>query len=771
MPEVALTANALTPQLIVQRRERGREAPIGRVQLVQRRRAPGDDNDLLVFISDVEGEVAIDDGEGRKSRLSAGEWRREDVPYLSAPVSVESADVEYPVPDGGPGVGVVEWSLFERDGDSDSWHLRARTFALPCRERVLLEEGPHPDWRLDFDRDDHIPRHELARAARRPSVGRAVDSGQKSSELGPLGGGGGWRAVFATIIGRREPAWTRPLNSEPRVKEYLAQPGRRGPAFHAYVSEQGVLASALGTSATDPTWLWELIAFGQAAGIERRHLDAYACPIPENWKPPELPEAQDRANGSWVSRRVASLCDLQSYRDTSETRVLDRLINGMCPHEPYVVENDGSFQLVWTFTWTGSEQAHAPRYKQCGDGRLPDIEVWSSPVAKAPADAGYRFEHPERIEAIKVRFPGDPAFQSVSAPEQDRSGGSPDSTAPWPHALRLVRQAILLAGQLDWHVARCHFYVEQLCVMLCGALRGSEDHPLLEAMWPYLRSADEINRFGEETLFSGKGLLVTATSLTASGASRRIRHQLSAWGWADFQPPMPLTPNDRFRVCGRIMWTAIDNLVEDWKLDAFERPSIAKASESLEQVRQSMLKPDRAVSRDVRALAIWGRGGDAPNGEGPDESVSSLRRAPGSAADWKQLAKHALWCATFLHDWIGGSQFADGSQVALAPLGLQWRAMPKSGESLTTHGPHATNVGAQLALAELLGKFRWAELAAAKEEEVVGTPSEPYAKLSEAIDKAVKPGGKHSDGEIQTFTEWARDPGVDGWSIRTRICI
>lgn len=702
--------------------------------------------------------------------LAGGPRTGEDLPRADAPA----------VPGRGAGVHV-----FIRDGlDRPIGH----GVVTGCHAPLPIGLRAHADWDFDWARADRIPRHFRASTLTGPAVERQVDTGKRSRWLGPWSGGAGWRSFFSVAVAKRR----KPIDLEREASfgplaQYIGQNADGTTRFNAMLMEQGLLTEALGPAHQgDHPWLWEIVRFAQATGIPRRSIDNGAGQV-DNTEPAAVQVAQDLANTGWIARGIVDDGGLQDAKRTDDTDLLNRLIGGLCPHEPHVVSANGHRHLVWAFAWHGDG---AERLEQDGvwlapggassAGRMPDLEVWSTAVE--PLAGPVRFTHPAGLCCIRVRWPG-----AAWVPLTPSAGatGAPDSVHPWDHAKRLVRQAMLVAGQIDWHVARGHFYVEQLCVALCSHLRSDNralwddgDHPLLALLWPFIRSADQMNRFGEETLFTGSGLLSAATSLSREGTTGRLRRQLVSWGWHNFEPPAPLTPEDRFRKAGRVVWDAIGAFVADSDL---ELDALGAGQPLGDAVRHTLQRLVETMSDGVGPAAPWwSTGGDPPVGWPLDPDVATERVAapvalttartpPVAPASWKALAQHAIWCATFLHDWIGGSQFHDGSQVLRAPLGLQWDRMPRGGESLATHGPPPAHAGLQLALSELIGRHRWGELGKADVEREPGSHAAAYAVLVGHIGAALDQA--EAVGELTAADRAALVPqiGRDGGRIRGRI--
>ncbi len=609
------------------------------------------------------------------------------------------------------------WSTAEAPGDGHG-------------VRITGQQGrywtPHPTWRRWG-----LPRRQFTSSAwtdrpRGVVVSRPVDTNDPAPEsqrraADPLG----WALAFRHAVARLPTQWPPTKDLQQRRDEV-----RR-----------------LNYSLLDPavrTWLHEVQAWSAKVKLDPQLFWGW-LPEPLGMAPRSLAAQQREAEQTWAER---GLLGKDWPWDPSSEALIERLMNGMCPAEPCALGLDAA-RLCWPFTWSADGDDDV----QDGDytGTLPDLRVWARATPRG-VGAGPRYEGTPVLEAIEVRWPGEAAFDRYTRPAQE----DPSLAAldPWSHAKRLVRQAILLAGQIDWHVARCHFFAEQRCLAVCAALGGPAvgadtarpKDPLFDALWPFLRSADEINAFGEEALFRERGLLAQASPLSMAAILSRLRDHMGAWDAHGFAPRRPLCASDRFGHAGQIAWAgclawaeavlaqrAADDAAPDG--DAVEPPDAPPTLHDADPWRRL----DAAMREVAVAARPGGRSGALPPGclwlstadapldpaAGVPCPAGAVRLAwvpPASTAARARLLAHAVWSATFLHSWIGGEQLRDAGHVGLAAFGYRWSRMPSDedmadpGAAWEARGPHVAHAGLQLALAEMLGATRWGDLGDAARE-------------------------------------------------------
>lgn len=546
----------------------------------------------------------------------------------------------------------------------------------------------------------------------------------------------GWRDAFVHVTARR-----------PFDRTRVAPPNAGCPGQPLLISCPCGVANDVRTLLLDvltnpgtmcSTWLPAVAGWAKSLCPPRTQelFGAYADEVLNGvGKPiPGVLPAWREARTSWLERGLLTPGD--PAFDRGSQALVRRLVNGMSPHDFGRHPNprdDAEHHWIWTRTFE-AEEPGANGYVQ------PDVRAWLLPARPSCPGSAWETDALPSLKVIEVRFPGGewqrfecPADFPASEPPSVGQDGLRDYDAQepahaqvddWSHAQRLVRQALLVSGEVDWHVARCHFYAELLLVALRRSL--PQDDPLHALLWPFLRSADEINAFGEELLFDDQGLLAQATGVPYQLTQQRIATMLCSWDWRTFVPRRPLCPEDNFAFWGNVCWEAAG----DWAASALTDEVLSE-----ERMRRFAGCLCDGLPNVVDAPPeSRGRGGELPDGwTWPDPSpLPNTLAIPAGPAEWRRFFQHALWSVTFLHSWVGHAQRQDGSNPLLAPLGLRWRGMPGPGESLETHGPVPAHAWFQCALAEILVEPRWGMLLDARSE--AGGEAVAYPRLQAMIE-------------------------------------
>ena len=518
-------------------------------------------------------------------------------------------------------------------------------------------------------------------------VHRTADTGRPNGGL--MGARDpGWRAAFAKATARVQPM-SRPLpGPHPRcilskdasqtLLKLLAPPARAPEVTANWM--RAVLAWVEDVEAND---LGEG-HFGDEIFAEYLgQLKQSAAP------PPDAPEGWwAEAQASWGPRGL--FASRPAMLDASAAALEDRLINGMSPHGLAERGEGADRRLLWLRSWDAAHRA--PRD---GDYALPDVEVVLLPVEGGALP---------RVESIRLRFPGQ---GWVETPRPEHEAPEHDAMDDWSQAKRYTRQAILLSGQLDWHVARGHFFMELHLVALCRSL--PTHHPLRVQLWPFLRSVDEINEFGEELLFSETGLLVRASGLSAAGVNGRLRAQLRG-ALSDGRPPRPPScAGDSFSPWAAVAWRATQKYVEERFTDeVLEDSALSRWAAALLEGLPEGLPELSEGAAPTRADAL-------PEGAQWCEAEAPVAWPPTDRVGWRALVHRLIYHATFLHSYVGHQQFEDGGNPLLAPFGLQRPLAGRRPATWEDVAPKAAHAGLQVGMAELLALPRWGMLCEADE--------------------------------------------------------
>lgn len=703
---------------------------------------------------------------------------------------------------------------------------------VPVEARLDLAEVLERPWELGTNTVAHIPRvvrHAMAQPYT-PMINWEVDtlrtwvpgvgSGRVRSSFG-------WDIVFGRAA-QRGTAHARPFTFSPqpgnlvrvvfgmfRIPGHLMQPTSSPTSgLTALGSELRKYHNAdkLASARNPNGWIPWVLAYAESVGIPFGRIVAtvdHTGPVAFA----DLEEMQDNANASWLERGLLGGPTGRSARapssgpasaavrwDLGDAALLDRLLNGMCPHDPAVVpvdptQPDGPARLVWTFTWTGD--GPLPRSGQdgifdvdadadiCENARMPDVRVESTPAEQSTDGTGPALRASVQVARIGLRFPGEAAYTwfTPQGPAGPVAPGPEAYTTGWAFAKWFVRQALLVAGQIDWHLARCHVYMEQMCAVLCTHLRrrpldalAEGDHPLLRALWPFIRSADEINAFGDLTLLSAYGVLSQACCLDHPAAMQRLRRQRAAWRWWESPVRRAATPDDLFAQWSQAAWAACEAWALALPASTFE--ALGAGQRLGDRVRNGLADVQTAHVQGDPWQPWWGRAGDAPSGARPPlgaAATDGTYRLPETHADWRAFATHLLYAATFLHSWVGGRQFSDMGNAWVASAGHRWAKSPLGpGESWTAadaraewkaRGPLPAHAGFIVSLSELIGENDWGRFEHLEDEVEVEHQGDEATALRTTFRSTA---AARAEAGTLSPTALERLP-VD--RVRTRICI
>ncbi len=465
------------------------------------------------------------------------------------------------------------------------------------------------------------------------------------------------------------------------------------------------------------TWLPAVYSFAQKAQLEpagifgeNRSVAYYrslVTPIPpRSTGHPHVQQIQEQVEQYW--RNAPGVTPIQ--RDLSDAGLVHRLLSGMAPTPPRLFTvKGGQEELLVDFRWSKKD------VKGPYAGTLPDLSIRmdAPPVSGRRTRWEPRWQRAPKLLSVEVEYPGSaPVVVRPVLGVDDRS-----CREPWAHAKRLVRQAVLLSGQIDWHVARAHFLIEGIL----GALRRTVpiESPITKLLWPFVRTVDEVNYFGDSLLFQEKSLLVSSTGLTNEGVSDRMAAQMGNVTWKNFQPRRPLYANDTFGIWSNITYVGIRNYVRR-AVGSIEKSWRARDAKHLAAFSKLLRK------KMLPFCSFMESGMRQPGGAWVDEAVEAMdgprRGALGAGfdgidnlKDFVNFATHVLWTVVFLHSYVGHAQFEDGADVLAAPLALKWRpnndgtfAPEKSAAEY--YWADSEDASFQLFLGELLSRSDWAGL-------------------------------------------------------------
>jgi hypothetical protein len=330
----------------------------------------------------------------------------------------------------------------------------------------------------------------------------------------------------------------------------------------------------------------------------------------------------------WLADDAESLDD--HHRD-----LIRRLLDGMSPL-PFTAHPDGTLTAELRFS-------AAPGHRH-GPYHLPTHLQFTLNRVARPG--------PLRRGDLRVRS------LTLTWPDRAPRTFTPAEDETWAFALYVARSALLLAGEIDQHLAAGHLYAEAALMSLRGAhgvpdlvREGANDpgsstaptSPLYWLLRPHLHGADGINHFGDLIILGETGVLVVASALTKAGLDARLLDGLRdtvrgglnpAW-----TPPAPVCVGHRFAEAGAVVWDLCRRHV-DRHLDA-----------------AWWADHEDTAATFVRQLAA---------------SVGLAAPGEVTADHVRHLAAHAIWHATFLHQWVNDRQQRDGMDPSnTAAFGLR----------------------------------------------------------------------------------------------------
>lgn len=374
-------------------------------------------------------------------------------------------------------------------------------------------------------------------------------------------------------------------------------------------------------------------------------------------------EVQAAFHDRWKKRFPAESPPWMSRpRDTEA--LTQRVMDGVCPAY-FEREHDSSDHWI-SFDWPVTAGT-----------------AYSTPAVRArfssgPGDA----EHDSTglaLQEIQYRWSSADEWTAVTPAGDDKS----DFTA-WGHAKCLLRIALLLAGEIDFHIARGHLLAEQYQVALWRALAAKHgndparwtDDPIYQLLKPHIYTAADINNYGNPLIFSERSIFPRASGLTHPVYVQAVREQLGTLDWRGFTPRRPACRQHHYAKIGMKYWEVVQEHVR-----AYLRAHEPKLNEDVwrrfsdELVRHSPPVPAWLPARRERL-----RASDAAEltRNAPGEPAMSPLRSP---EDLVQLCAHAIFHATFVHGWVNDRQIEDGGDVFAASFGLRDTTPPPHDEA------------------------------------------------------------------------------------------
>jgi hypothetical protein len=384
----------------------------------------------------------------------------------------------------------------------------------------------------------------------------------------------------------------------------------------------------------------------------------------------------------------------ETYRDScgEDDWIADRVLNGVHPchfrtgqPNEYIVDlnwNNYAFSYVGDLSHLSAHETSKLFYEQ------PNVRA---SFQLSPHDESFT------LQSISIQYRNADVLEPVdNSPEKlgQWTKYTPGSGRYWTYAKHVFRCAWLLAGETDYHLARCHLLAEQYLAALrtCvetgyspreGAYQAAPantQHPFWRLLEPFLRDVDRINAFGDALVIGPTGVVSAMSALASSAVASRVEHQLAGLDWKGFRPRGAVCPTHRFALAANIYWDTIHQYVakevsDNWHVYLADWAPIKRFSDALTG-RSPRYKPyggddNPATWHDTREMASP-RAADQP-------SMSLI--GDQNQDDVVQLATHAIYHATFMHSWINDRQWDDCADPYFTSFGLMSRRPPEPDET------------------------------------------------------------------------------------------
>ena len=252
---------------------------------------------------------------------------------------------------------------------------------------------------------------------------------------------------------------------------------------------------------------------------------------------------------------------------------------------------------------------------------------------------------------------------------------APADGEAWQQAARVFRANWSLFGELENHLARCHFNMEQYAV---AAWRNLRQNPVANLLKPHLREVVVINHRAETSLLGETGFVIEGTPLTMPAALARIVEAMGGYDWAGFSPRTAVVPGHRYARIGRVVWDVFGRYIDDY----FARNDAAIREHWLEIQRFSKDLVAHAVAWRPPPAGPWVDRNELNHDDAFRAEVAGVRRAVSQVtssavaddeglARLRQLCRYVLFHATFVHSWANDEQSNDGGEILYASLGLR----------------------------------------------------------------------------------------------------
>ncbi len=352
-------------------------------------------------------------------------------------------------------------------------------------------------------------------------------------------------------------------------------------------------------------------------------------------------------------------------------RLVHELLNGMAPAHLRTTDEPNLFEAHYTFTdLPFGDPGRGPDSLY----RLPDTVVTVEIVENDGKTLA-------EIRSIAFRYRKRDGDYTAGGIQQYRDAvvvGMSQGVAPeWKQsaARRILMGIILLAGQIDGHIAMGHLAMEAMAVCF-NKVRWDPDHPVYQALCHRLAEVDAVNRNADDNVWGRNGLFPTVTALTQEALSTRKLERARAIDWKGWRPRSksiadnhyaPVVISTYFKEVVTPYVDDLFNLNENGQGNWFEVDSTHRR-QMLEFFRHiDGMKLKHAPWDDVSDPAVW-----QDSSEFTFKSAGSKAYSSGSTSqDVKDLLKFILHNTTMGHSWPNVRQWQTAGDPAFGSPSLK----------------------------------------------------------------------------------------------------
>lgn len=395
----------------------------------------------------------------------------------------------------------------------------------------------------------------------------------------------------------------------------------------------------------------------------------------------------------------------------------ERILNGMSAS---VMDRDPADpQLFWI-------HHHWNSYEHDGEHAAPNVDIWLELRGEKL--------YPVKIQ-LQFRRRGDLSAQPRM---EEPLLFTPQDGERWLQAKRVARVSAALSAEMDMHLGQTHLNVEQYAV---AAYRNFRKSPLRFLLLPHLKEVVLINQEADRWLLGKDGYVTRGTALTADAWGKRLRQTLGMLDWKNWRPRRVISPSHHYARAAHLFWEVITEFVESffaenetgirdhwYEVHRFSRDLVEHSVPFFlcEFLRRKLL-PDGKFDPQANTWFDTSERMDLtlprPEVEGQPVAVQPVTLSDESDDDgmenMKQVARYAIFHATFFHSWPNSRQLDDCGELLYNGLGLRHGdhgvLAPESDHSIAPPPHHASE---QLWFASALTKTEFGFIMTNEERDV-----------------------------------------------------